>query len=113
MTFEDIYKPPFRSESGYIWSSNNIMALMAIGYDETKTDAMLSRLASILNGESKPKRANFISYDAPEIAINGVPTLVIRGWGYLTGNLALTREQACLIQDDFGKWVVEQLMKTE
>lgn len=113
MTFEDIYKAPFRSEYGYIWSSDNVMALMAINYEDGKTDSMLSRLVSILNGESKPNKTNAISYDAPEIVINGVPTLVIRGWGFLTGNLGLSEENACRIQDDFGKWIVEQLVSTE
>lgn len=113
MEFNDIYKPPFRCESGFLWSSDNVMSLMAINYEDCKTDAMLSRLASILNGESMPNRVNIVVYDAPEIYINGTPTLVIRGFGHLTSVLGLTEQQACKIQDDFGNWIVQKLTITE
>lgn len=104
----EIYKPPFTSDGVYIWSSNNVMALMN-GSDYACS--LMDKLADILNGKTDPVSSRKYEYRAPEILLDGEVLFVVRGWGYLTGTggLNLPVEEANKIQDEFAEWVIEKL----
>lgn len=105
-----IYKPPFKSDGVFIWSSENVMCLMnASDYDNS--DEMMNKLAGILNGAETPAAARDYTYNAPEILLDGKTLLVVRGWGHLTGigGLNLDPKEAADIQDQFAHWVISKL----
>lgn len=106
----DIYKPPFKSDGVYIWSSNEVMALMSLS-DADNFDEITDRLADILNGKITPKKKSDFTYQAPEILLNGKPYYVVRGWGHLTGvgALNLDHDKASEIQDAFAEFVIKKL----
>ena len=110
MDIIEIYRPPFRSDGSFIYSSNDIMSLMPATV-KSYPEKMLARTCEILNGYSKPFGTADIGCENGEIYVNGSPLLVVRGWGYLTGvgGLNLSAEQASLIQDEFAIWVVRKL----
>lgn len=107
----DIYKPPFKTEDGFtIHSSNEIMAMMSV-YNGRHSEALTHKLVAILNDEAKPALNCKLTYDAPNICINGSPFMVIRGWSYLTAEngLNLDAETACRIQDEFAAHVISKM----
>lgn len=106
----DVYKPPFKSDGVFIWSSNDVMALMdASEYDNS--EEMMYRLAAILNGEIEPATRKDYECNDPEICLGGKVLFVVRGWGHLTGagGLGLAFEEAVAIQDEFAQWVISKL----
>lgn len=106
----EIYKPPFKSDGIYIWSSNNVMALMNVS---DYGCSLIDKLADILNGKLAPSSSQNYEYRAPEILLNGEVLLVVRGWGHLTGagGLNLDVDVANKIQDEFAEWVINKLSK--
>lgn len=109
--WEDIWKKPFIADEPYIKSSNRRFALMLIRcIDGLDSDGSLNMICDILNGK---RNSEFIDvrYESCQIFIDGHLTLMVRGWGYLTGisALNLNREFAAKLQDDFGQFVVEKL----
>lgn len=107
----EVYQPPFSSDGCFIWSSNEVMALMLADYYANEED-VLDKLAEILNDHDKPAQAHQYEYDAPEILQDGKPLLVVRGWGHLTeaGALHLDPDEAGEIQDEFARWVISKLV---
>lgn len=106
----EVYIPPFKAEAGIIFSSNNVMALMAYNVDYYP-EKLIERTVAVLNGTSPAIKGADIGLNYGEIIVNGDPTLVVRGWGYLTGTggLNLSDEEAARIQDEFAYWVVQKL----
>lgn len=106
----DIYKPPFTTDGCFVWAANNVMSLMAAGTVEN-SEALLQRVCDLLNGTVTTDKRPALSYDCPEILLNGKTFLVVRGWGHLTGSgaLALPAEEATVIQDEFAKFVMSRL----
>lgn len=106
----EIYKPPFKSDGVYIWTADNVMALMNIS-EYHNPDEMMHRLTAILNDEIKPATNRIYDYSAPEILLDGKPLFVVRGWGHLTGigGLNLSPKDAAAIQDLFAHWVISKL----
>lgn len=106
----DIYKPPFTTDGCFVWSANNVMSLMAAGTVEN-SEALLQRVCDLLNGTVATDKKPVITYDGPEILLNGKVFLVVRGWGHLTGSggLALPAEEATSIQDEFARFVMSRL----
>ena len=109
MTFRDFYKPPFRSDGYFIWSSNDEMALM-ISEDKDDSVRLLNRVCDILNDNTRSNKVPELSYVAPEIFMNGKSFLTIRGWGSLI-HKASNEEEAAKIQDDFAHWVITKLQQ--
>lgn len=106
----DVYKPPFKSDGVFIWSSNEVMALMDVSeYDNS--EEMMYRLAAILNGEIEPASRKEYEYKGPDICLGGKALFVVRGWGHLTGQggLGLTFDEAIAMQDEFAQWVISKL----
>lgn len=108
----DIYKPPFTAYSLYIFSDNDVMALM--GSDEVAEETV-SKLADILNGKVKPNKVNDYKYVDGEIWCNGILMFIVRGWGHLTGSagLNLSDTEASKVQEKFGRWIIEKLTTTD
>lgn len=83
---------------------------MALMVDDIEKDsaALLNRICEILNGERNPTKATDLSYNAPDILLNGTPFLVVRGWGTLMAD-EFAEKDAMKIQDDFAQWVISKL----
>ena len=111
--WEYVWKKPFIADVPYIKSGNNKLALSLIRcIDGLDADSTLGLICEILNGN---RHGDFddVRYESCQIFINGHLTLMVLGWGYLTGisALNLNREFAAKLQDDFGQWVVERLKR--
>jgi hypothetical protein len=106
----EIYKPPFRADSSYIYSSNGVMSLMATDNNHDPEKLML-RTVEILNGDSESIGNPNISYYNGEIYLNSNVIMVVRGFGHLTGEgaLNLSLDEAMRVQDQFGEWVCRKL----
>lgn len=110
MTFKEIFKPPFKTDGVFVYTADDVMALMPADCASDPQN-LLERTCEVLNG-TKPSAGNpKIGCEGPDIYCNGDLLLVVRGYGYLTGSggLGLSDIEACEIQDRFAEWVVEQL----
>ena len=98
LTFKDVWKPPFHTDLCYIYSSNNVMALMT----DKSTD--LVNICNLLNGKEGTKYPGF---EIDGCKLHGPITIIVRGWGYLTGcgGLHLSPDIAAKIQDDSIGWI--------
>ena len=106
----DVYKPPFRHDGVFIWSENDVMALMI--EDEFIDDyPLLDRTCDILNGKCKPKGDAEIVHANGEIFCNRKHMFTVRGYGHLTssGGFNLPMEEAIRLQDEFACWVCTTL----
>lgn len=84
MTAKEIYRPPFRNDGAYIWTADNVMALMATDcmHDPEK---LMERTCQILNGEVKSNGNPNLTYVNGEILNGANVILVVRGFGHITG----------------------------
>ena len=98
LTFKDVWKPPFHTDLCYIYSSNDVMALMT---DEPED---LVNICNLLNGEKGTKYSEF---KVKGCELYGPITIIVRGWGHLTGcgALNLPPHVAAKIQDSFVEWI--------
>lgn len=119
-SFKKYYKFPLRIDEycqEYIWTDDDQMALNYL--DERKLykqkdTAEITAIVNVINGEGVGNFDASISLEESDIIqINGEDKLMIRGWGNLTGTGChnLKPEEAIKIQNDFAKWIVEQLRK--
>jgi hypothetical protein len=118
-SFAKYYEMPLRVDEYcpfYIWTKDNEMAFNYL--DESKlNNEDTSEVISIVNAINGYEPGCFNASIHPEhkdiIQIDGVDKLLIRGWGNLTarGSHNLSTKEACKIQDDFAKWIVEQLSR--
>lgn len=110
MTALEVYKPPFRTDGLYIFSSNNVMTLMAADCHNFP-DKLMEKTCQIMNGESKSSGNSNISYSNGEIRHGAQLLMVVRGFGHLTGQggLGLSGEEAIKIQDELGEWLCRLL----
>lgn len=110
MTAKEVYRPPFHQDGVYIWSADDVMAIMATDC-MNDPEKLIARTCQILNDEVKSNGNPNITYANGEILNGAQVLLVIRGFGHLTGTggLNLTLEAALKIQDEFGEWVASKL----
>ena len=110
MNFENYFPFPWKSDvHSYIRRANNETPLMAIDDDINYIDD----IADIIN-DVPISQYSKVEYDkeSQTILINDEPSLVVRGWGFLTsGNNNLSYEEAAKIQDDIGKWLTKKLLR--
>lgn len=114
LTFKDVYQLPLEFDEYcpvYIYSANGVMTFNNLIDDREK----LKEILAILNGKSNKKVTNEVTYEKGYIKSDGIPILLLRGWGHLTGcgALNLPAEKAAKIQDDFANWVVNKLKGIE
>lgn len=89
----------------YVWTKEKKLAFNYLGDNID----LLENIVNTLNDNSKE---NFVcEYKDKIIYIENEPTLLVRGFGYLTGigGLRLSIDDASKVQDDFCEWCVEKL----
>lgn len=118
--FKKYYKFPLRIDEycqEYIWTKDNETAFNYLDDKRLYKDEDTSEIIAIVNAINGEGIGNFDASISPTesdiIQINGEDKLLIRGWGNLTGAGChnLKPEEAIKIQNDFAKWIVEQLRK--
>lgn len=118
-SFSKYYDMPLRVDDYcpyYVWTKDNEMAFNYL--DEERIDnrdlVEIYEIVNAINGYGPGKFNTSINPNRNDIIqIDGVDKLLIRGWGNLTGQGAhnLSNEEAIKVQNDFAKWIVEQLRR--
>ena len=118
-SFAKYYDMPLRVDDycpSYVWTKDNEMAFNYL--DEERIDnrdlVEIYEIVNAINGYGPGKfNASINSNHNDIIQIDGVDKLLIRGWGNLTGQGAhnLDCVDAIRVQQDFAKWIVEQLRR--
>ena len=122
--FKKYYKLPLKAydhDLNYIWTDDTEMALNYLDDDlKIDTDSEFKKaindrdnLVRMINGgiPGKFKDVEIDKHDPGVIIIEGVPRLMIRGWGMLTSqnHFNLSNNQAADIQDQFRDYLIDQL----
>lgn len=118
-SFAKYYEIPLRVDDYcplYVWTKDNKIAFNYL--DEEKLDnSDLTEIYEIVNAINGYSRGTFnasINTDSNDIIqIDGVDKLLISGRGNLISPVYhnLSNEEAIKVQDDFAKWIVEQLRR--
>lgn len=120
--FKEYYSFPLRVDLyGYnkVWDSKHRNAFdfaMSFLYKEpiaNISDDNKKKFIQIINGEDIKLKNHFdFTLEKGTIRLNGMPFIMIRGWGMLTGVGAynLPSNKAAKIQDEFANYVLNQLI---
>ena len=107
-TYKDVYKFPLKESYGRICDQKNNFVFQFIISDE-KTQV---KMMNVINGTENFKNLGllFQHKEGQIIEKSGLPILLIRGWGNLTGAGAmnLSGEEASNIQDTFADFIVDR-----
>lgn len=110
------YKLPLKVDDYcpfYVYDSVQTMALNYIREDDINNNdfSLLYEIIDAINGNNNNKYN--VSDKDDIIYIDNIPTLLIRGWGYLTGvgGYNLTFDEAIEEQDKFKNYIVNRLSK--
>lgn len=112
LSFSDVYTFPLKvmNSTRSVYDSEGVFVFHV--FDGIDVNSLLD----IINGEVEPKnKQRIVTYENGKITMNEngnvKDVLLIRGWGYLTGEggLNLSDEQAAQVQDEMGKHLVEIL----
>lgn len=117
MDFRNYYKLPLKVDEYcpfYIMTSDNEMALNYLNETniELNETSEIYDIVGVINGYINDNFESNISNVGDDIIdINGVPTLMIRGWGNLisSGGHNLTYEEAIEVQNSFRDWIINRL----
>lgn len=119
-SFAKYYEMPLRVDDycpSYVWTKDNEMAFNYLDERRLFKDEDTSEIIAIVNAINGYGPGTFNASIHPTqkdvIQIDGEDKLLIRGWGNLTapGCHNLSNEDAIRVQDDFAKWIVEQLRR--
>lgn len=119
-SFAKYYEMPLRVDDycqTYVWTKDNEMAFNYLDEKRLFKDEDTSEIIAIVNAINGYGPGTFNASIHPTqndvIQIDGEDKLLIRGWGNLTapGCHNLKREEAIIVQNDFAKWIVEQLRR--
>lgn len=110
--WDDVYRLPLRVDDiGWIYDDNdNFIAQFLIETQELK-----KKIVECINGTYQiTGRTDTFIYDEGVGVIKtemGNKIILIRGWGYLTGNggLRMSQEEAINIQDTFAEFIISKL----
>jgi hypothetical protein len=116
----DCYKLPLHLDNycSYVWTDDDVTALsnININYDDYEDSRkQWEKVIKVINGELKHKFKEDWSIDHEDpcvVLYGGKFAFMIRGWGHLTGSghaLNLPSEMAANLQDQFGKYILDQL----
>lgn len=110
--WEQYYTLPFSNDENceiYVRDKFNRVVFNKLERNPELFDQIIKKL----NGESDQSFKENVELDGCYIKLDNRRVMLIRGWGRLTGSggFSLSSQDACNIQDEFGKWVVEQLKK--
>ena len=119
MTFKEAYKFPLRSDpyGSYVWTADNELAFQFMNKvisdkPVTVPKHVQQQIVDQINGTEEYKLHD-LGYNNKECMIThkGKDMILIRGWGHLTGSgcLRLSEDEACRIQDEFARFIIDQL----
>ena len=114
MQWTDIWHTPFRYDGfGYIWDKDNVMTFtvdMLTNENNLEMEEFCCNIVAALNGNGQVKKYPNLHIENGCDIFNGDELIgYFRGWGYLTGVLDLTKEQACEMQDQLIQYVMERI----
>lgn len=108
-TYKDVYQLPLEDMHGRIYDQNENFVFQFI-IDDEKTQ---QKILDVINGKENFKNLDLLfKHEQGQIVDkSGLPIILIRGWGNLTGTGAmnLSVEEASNIQDTFASFIVERL----
>lgn len=119
-SFAKYYEMPLHVDDycpTYVWTKDNKMAFNYLDKKKLFKDDDTSEIVEIVDAINGYGPGCFNASINPEhndvIQIDGEDKLLIRGWGNLTarGSHNLSNVEAIKVQDDFAKWIVEQLRR--
>ena len=108
-TYKDVYELPLEENHGWIYDQKGNFVFQFM-IDDEKTE---QKILDVINGKENFKNLDFLfKHEQGQILDkSGLPIILIRGWGNLTGTGAmnLSVEEASNIQDTFAIFIVERL----
>lgn len=108
-TYKDVYQFPLEESHGWIYDQKRNFVFQFMIDDEKKEQKILD----VINGKENFKNLDLVfKHEQGQIFDkSGLPIILIRGWGNLTGTGAmnLSVEEASNIQDTFANFIVERL----
>lgn len=108
-TYKDVYQLPLENRHDWIYDQNNNFVFQFM-IDDEKTE---QKILDIINGKKNFKNLDLIfKHEQGQILDkSGLPIILIRGWGNLTGIGAknLSVKEASNIQDTFADFIVKRL----
>lgn len=118
-SFAKHYEIPLRVDdyhASYVWTKNNKMAFNYLDKEKINNGDLteIYEIVDVINGYGPSTfNASINPKHNDVIQIDGVDKLLIRGWGSLISHNRhnLSNEEAIKVQDDFAKWIVEQLRR--
>lgn len=108
-TYKDVYKLPLEESHGWIYDQNRNFVFQFM-IDDEKTE---QKILYVINGKENLNNLDLLfKHEQGQIADKaGLPIILIRGWGNLTGigAMNLSVDEASNIQDTFANFIVERL----
>lgn len=105
--FYDVYKRPFITDGYFIYAQNDY-DIMALDCPDEMNEDLIREICAVINGGTG-HHIGVKSVKNEIITLDNGNELRVRGWGYLTSHNIPSRV-AAQMQDDFAKWVAEQLI---
>ena len=108
-TYKEVYQLPLEDQHGWIYDKKgNFVFQFLIDNEE-----MEKKLLDVINGKKNLTNLDLVfKHEQGQVVDkSGLPIILIRGWGNLTGTGAmnLSVEEASNIQDTFADFIVERL----
>ena len=108
-TYKEVYQLPLEDQHGWIYDQKgNFVFQFLIDNEE-----MEKKLLDVINGKKNLTNLDLVfKHEQGQVVDkSGLPIILIRGWGNLTGTGAmnLSVEEASNIQDTFADFIVERL----
>lgn len=107
--YKDVYLFPLEKSYGWIYDQKENFVFQFIIDDEKKQQKILD----VINGKENFKNIDLVFKHEQRQIIDksGLPIILIRGWGNLTGigTMNLSFKEASNIQDTFADFIVERL----
>ena len=108
-TYKEFYQLPLEYQHGWIYDQKGNFVFQFM-IDDEKTE---QKILDVINGKENFKNLDLVfKHEQGRIVDkSGLPIILIRGWGNLTGTGAmnLSVEEASNIQDTFANFIVERL----
>ena len=108
-TYKDVYQLPLEENHGWIYDQKGNFVFQFM-IDNEKTE---QKILDVINGKENFKNLDLVfKHEQGRIVDkSGLPIILIRGWGNLTGTGAmnLSVEEASNIQNTFASFIVERL----
>ena len=108
-TYKEFYQLPLEYQHGWIYDQKGNFVFQFM-IDDEKTE---QKILDVINGKENFKNLDLVfKYEQGQIVDkSGLPIILIRGWGNLTGKgaLNLPEKEAANIQDTFANFIVERL----